>query len=243
MGDAVSHWLRAVDLPLGSRMVQKPVQKPVPSRTSAPETARSGARGSVLQRATRQLRVLGESRLRLTPATRDRATWRFACAVVAEVGLLRSPARVGVRHPQHCTLSLVDLFAAVVAYKHRFPSHRCPPSQGRFTGETLQKGSVRYAASRARRIRQERSKLSIACSSCESAGSRAPTTRKCRGRKSSIVLPSKYCSRTAGETYELRVTAGVFPRRSATRRMTAVTDRFCSVTDSGNPSFPTRSAK
>ena len=54
--------------------------------------------------------------------------------------------------------------------------------------------------------------------------SRALTTRKCRGRKSSIVRPSRYCSTTAGETYDSRVTAGVFPRRFATRRMTAVTD-------------------
>ncbi len=49
------------------------------------------------------------------------------------------------------------------------------------------------------------------------------------GRKSSIVLRSRYCSTTAGLTYEARHTADVLLSRSATLRITAATIRFCSA--------------
>ena len=71
-----------------------------------------------------------------------------------------------------------------------------------------------YAAAREARIRHDLSRLNVACSSTSRPRSRAPTTRKCRGRKSSMVLPSRYCSTTAGLTYDDRATAGVFPSRS-----------------------------
>src|SRR5439155_5460293 len=48
------------------------------------------------------------------------------------------------------------------------------------------------AAARECLIRQERSRLNRACSSRSRPKSRAPTTRKCRGRKSSIVVASRY---------------------------------------------------
>ena len=70
-------------------------------------------------------------------------------------------------------------------------------------------------------MRHERSRLSVAVSSASRPVSRAPTTRKWRGRKSSTVLPSRYCSTTAGLTYDERATAGVLPsfaRPSASRR-------------------------
>ena len=85
-------------------------------------------------------------------------------------------------------------------------SHSCR-KPGQFSEPNSPPRRVRHAsldriqaAVRAARIRHERSRLSVACSSASSPTSRAPTTRKWRGRKSSIVLPSRYCSTTAGLT-------------------------------------------
>src|SRR5581483_3351940 len=63
-----------------------------------------------------------------------------------------------------------------------------------------------HAAFREARIRYERSSDRSARSSTSSSISCAPTTRKWRGRKSSIVRASRYCSITAGLTYEARAT-------------------------------------
>lgn len=114
-----------------------------------------------------------------------------------------------------------------------------PPSKRVTSPSLIEKADEFYAASRARRIHQDRSRLSKACSSGSRPISRAETTRKCRGRKSSMVLPSRYCSMTAGLTYELRATAGVFPSCSPTLRITAAITRFASASVSATP----RSAK
>jgi hypothetical protein len=75
-----------------------------------------------------------------------------------------------------------------------------PPSKGLPCDELNEKDGRNYAAARACRIRHERRRLSSACSSATRPVSRALTIRKCRGRKSSIVLPSRYWSTTAGLT-------------------------------------------
>jgi hypothetical protein len=102
--------------------------------------------------------------------------------------------------------------AASRLFLHRLPCRSCrkrgrsyeprwlPPLQGRFELTLTKSGRKFYAAARDWRMRQERSRESSACSSRSRPISRAPTKRKWRGRKSSIVRPSRYCSTTAGLT-------------------------------------------
>src|SRR5204863_9907078 len=95
---------------------------------------------------------------------------------------------------------------------------RISSSIRRCLGHELNESGRNQAAALVCRIFHDRSRLRRACSSGSRSMSRARTTRKCRGRKSSIVLPSRYWSITAGLTYELRATAGVLPRdRKSTR--------------------------
>src|SRR6185312_4841449 len=132
-------------------------------------------------------------------------------ARVAQIRLLRTAARVGEVDAHHSALRLFDFFAAVVAYQPRNTCHGFPPQFDELFPSSLSHSLRNHAAARACRIFQERRRLKRACSSRSSPASRALTTRKWRGRKSSIVLPSRYWSITAGLTYELRATAGVFP--------------------------------
>jgi hypothetical protein len=75
-----------------------------------------------------------------------------------------------------------------------------PPFTGRLRRILAKSGEKFYAAARDSRMRHERSSDTSARSSGSRPISRAPTTRKWRGRKSSIVRPSRYCSTTAGLT-------------------------------------------
>src|SRR2546430_7212635 len=129
-----------------------------------------------------------------------RVTGHPAGAVVAEIGLLRPATRIGMVDSHRRAFTLIDFVATVVTDEHRLASH---DSSSFSIGEMMSRAGIRlrfYAALRARRIRHERSKLTSACSSGFRPVSRALTTRKWRGRKSSIVRPSRYCSTTAGLT-------------------------------------------
>src|SRR5205823_12340380 len=147
--------------------------------------------------------------------------------VVGHVQLATALPGVSKRDPYCCALSVGNFDAGHVGDEYSLAGQSDPPSRWK-----LPSG---YAAARDWRIFHERSRLSNACSSKSSPISRAPTTRKCLGRKSSIVRPSRYCSITAGLTYEARATAGVFPSRSPTERITAAILRFDSASVSATP--------
>ena len=104
---------------------------------------------------------------------------------------------------------------------------RTPAPWGGTTGKGAQ------AIARASRILHERRRLGVAARPPDRARVRAPTTRSFRGRKSSIVRPSRYCSITAGLTYEDLATAGVLPRRRPTVRITAAIRRVASPSAGG----------
>ena len=57
----------------------------------------------------------------------DHLARHLACAVVAEISLLRASARVGEVDPHHSALRLVDFLAAVVADQPRNTCHGFPP--------------------------------------------------------------------------------------------------------------------
>src|SRR5205085_10939933 len=160
-------------------------------------------------------------------AARDCRPGHFLGALIAKVGLLRGAPSVTEVDPHYCAFVFVDFRTAVVTNKHG-------PSRHRFLLR-FGKPVEFYAACRAWRMRYERSSESVACSSTSRPISRAVTTRKWRGRKSSMVRPSRYWSTTAGDTYDARVTAGVLPSFSATSRITLATARFCAPFPSTGP--------
>src|SRR5436190_4438463 len=173
--------------------------------------------------------------LRPSPSPGGCLPRHLACTVVAEIGLLRAAARVREVEPHRRAFSFFDFPAAVVTDEHCLACQVDPSSLRCDYEDPFVDWCEYYAALRALRIRCERSRLNSACSSRSRPTSRAPTTRKCRGRKSSIVLPSRYWSMTAGLTYDARATAGVFPSFSPTARMTPAMARFDSVSDSTTP--------
>ena len=122
------------------------------------------------------------------------AARHLAGAVVAEIGLLGAATRVGIGQTQRRALRVADLLAAVVANEHGLSSHEFLLSSGRVRRILTEN----QAAFRDERIRHDRSSESNARSSGVELDIRAPTTRKCRGRKSSIVLPSRYWSTPRG---------------------------------------------
>ena len=137
-------------------------------------------------------------RLRPTAAPGRRLARHLPGAGVAQVGLLRAAARVVEVDAHHGALRLVDFVAAVVANEHGLSRQVFLLDQRWFDAILADKARWNYAAARPSLIRHERSRLRSACSSRSSPVSRAETTRKCRGRKSAIVRPSRYCSITGG---------------------------------------------
>src|SRR6476660_23585 len=149
-------------------------------------------------------------RLRPAAASRDRTPAEPFGLGVGEIELADAFARVR-KGDAHCrALTVRNLRSGLVTDADRFACQLSSSVFSRISPSLTKARRQSQAATRARRIRHERNRLSSACSSGSSSEFRARTTRKWRGRKSSIVRPSRYCSTTAGLTYEERATAAVF---------------------------------
>ena len=154
---------------------------------------------------------LGRARgLRLAAATGGGLAGHAAGAISAQIRLLCAPAGVRVRDPHHGPARLVHFLAAIVA------NENCSPCHERNVAEMPRKSRRSARTTNTPRAKQgeERLLLGIETEFARADHAQMPWS------EIRIVRPPRYCSTTAGETYEARQTAGVFPSCSATRRIT-----------------------
>src|SRR6266513_4178737 len=116
-----------------------------------------------------------------------RVTGQSAGAVVAEIGLLRTATRIGIVDSHRRAFTLIDFVATVVTDEHRLASHDSSSFFDRGSDEPSRDPTsiLRSFTSPAYSPRTQQADKRLPSGIRPVSG--APTTRKWRGRKSSIV--------------------------------------------------------